>query len=105
VSQPAICAAPECANVVVRRPGQPGRPRIYCSKECRPTPTRPALTVELDQDDDDQLSGRDWVVRVRRGAQSVVVGHGLGRFSATAMATELRVLLEGTPGGAKRAAS
>jgi hypothetical protein len=104
VSQPVICAAPECANVVVRRPGQPGRPRIYCSKECRPTPTRPALTVEIDQDDDDQLSGRDWVVRVRRGGRSVVVGHGLGRFSATAMATELRGILQGTP-GVERAAS
>ncbi len=96
MSQPLICAAPACANVVVRRPGQPGRPRIYCSKECRPTSTRPALTVEIDQDDDDQLSGRDWVVRVRRGCRSVVVAHGLGRFSAAAMATELRGVLEGT---------
>jgi hypothetical protein len=97
VSQPVICAAPECANVVVRRPGQVGRPRIYCSKECRPTATRPALTVEIDQDDD-QLSGRDWVVRIRRGVRSVVVAHGLGRFSATAMAAELRGILQGTPG-------
>jgi hypothetical protein len=102
VSGPVICAAPECANVVVRRPGQPGRPRIYCSKECRPTSTRPALTVEIDQDDD-QLSGRDWVVRVRRGGRSLVVGHGLGRFSATAMATELRALLEGTPSEVREA--
>ncbi len=88
---------------MVRRPGRVGRPPIYCSKACRPTPTRPALTVEIDHDDD-QLSGRDWVVRVRRGARSVVVAHGLGRFSATAMATELRGILEGTP-GVERAAS
>ncbi len=55
-----ICAAPACGNEVVRRLAQLGRTRIYCSKECRPISTL-LLAAEIDQDDCDRLSGRDWV--------------------------------------------
>jgi len=96
---PQVCAARDCDNEVVRRPGRVGRPPIYCSPGCRPSRTRPSLSVELDQDDGEPVPGRDWVVRLRRANQVVVVGRGLGRFSATAMATELRGILGGTVDG------
>jgi hypothetical protein len=48
--------------------------------------------VELDHDDDLDTA-RDWVVRLRRGPESVVVGRGLGTLSARAFATELRSFL------------
>jgi hypothetical protein len=96
MSAPVICAAPGCDRDVVRYPGRIGRPPIYCSPACRPTYVRPALTVEVDQDaNEEEQPGRDWAVRLRRGRDTVVVGRGLGRFSATALATELRSLIEG----------
>jgi hypothetical protein len=92
------CAAPGCNNPVPRRPGRAGRPPIYCSPACRPSYVRPVPAVEVDQQDstDDEQTGRDWVVRIRRGELFVVAGRGLGRFSAVALATELRSLMEGT---------
>lgn len=96
MSAPVLCAAPGCDNPVVRRPGRVGRPPIYCSPGCRASRVRPAVVVEVDQHTgDDDIHGRDWVVRLRRGPRVVVVQGGLGRFSATALATELRSLLEG----------
>jgi hypothetical protein len=89
-----VCAAPGCANSVVRRPGQTGRPAIYCSPACRPSYRRPALTVDVDRDPtEDFQPGREWIVRLRRGPHAVILRHGLGRFSATAFAAELRSLL------------
>lgn len=88
-----LCAATGCDNPVPRRPGQVGRPRIYCSPGCRVSRARPTLAVEVDQLNDDEECGRDWVVRLRRGRRVVVVGRGLGRFSATALATELGSVL------------
>jgi len=95
VSAP-CCAAPDCGNPVYRVPGARGRPPIYCSETCRPSPGRHRvrLTVELERLDDDARSGADWVVRLRRGSRAVVVGSGLGRLSAAALAGELRSLLE-----------
>jgi hypothetical protein len=92
------CAAPGCNNPVIRPLGRPGRPPIYCSRECRPSTSGRSepITVELDQvDPDDEASRvtRSWVVRLRRGHQTVTVGHDLGRFSATALSGELRRLL------------
>jgi hypothetical protein len=49
--------------------------------------------VELDHDDHDVNTARDWVVRLRRGPESVVVGRGLGALSARAFASELRSFL------------
>lgn len=88
-----LCAAKGCDNPVPRRPGQVGRPRIYCSPTCRVSRARPSLAVELDQSSDEDELARDWVVRLRRGRQVVVVGRGLGRFSATALATDLSSVL------------
>ena len=58
------------------------------------------MVVEVDhaEDEPDAVSGRDWVVRLRRGRRAVVVQRGLGRFSATVLAAELRRVLGG--GGA-----
>ena len=102
-----ICAAPGCANPVPPRAGRAGRPPIYCSPECRPTGRRrPGLVVELERDaEDEESSGvaRDWMVRLRRGPESVVVGRGLGALSARAFATELRSFL-GVAGGQEGAA-
>lgn len=89
------CAAAGCDNVVSRRPGRAGRPPIYCSPACRPSRSRPAVVVEVDHAEDDAAAaaGRDWVVRLRRGGHAVVVQRGLGRFSATVLAAELRQVL------------
>lgn len=93
MSPPVLCAAPDCDNPVVRRPDNIGRPPIYCSPACRPSHTRPAITVEIAHDDAEEQPGRDWVVRLRRGPRVIVLRQGLGRFSATAFAAELRSLL------------
>lgn len=85
-----ICAALECTNIVTRNAR--GRPRIYCSKECRPTRSRPRIVVEVDHPEvshDGRPSERLWTVRLRRGNRSVVVADGLGWPSANALATEL----------------
>ena len=91
------CAAVGCDNEVARGPGRPGRPPIYCSPACRPSRSRPGIVVEVDHAEEGPgaEAGRDWVVRLRRGRRAVVVQRGLGRFSATALAGELRSLLGG----------
>jgi hypothetical protein len=87
------CAAPGCTNPVPRRPGQTGRPPIYCSPACRPSRTRSTLTIEIENHAHDTQPGRDWLVCLRRGNRTVVIAQGLGRFSAAALATELQSLL------------
>lgn len=92
------CAAAGCDNAVERHPGRVGRPPIYCSPACRPSRTgRPdhnQISVEVDQDDHDgDRPGRCWIVTLRRGTNTVVVGRDLGRFSATVLSGELRALL------------
>jgi len=54
--------------------------------------------VEIDHDEQDVDTTRDWVVRLRRGPESVVVGRKLGALSARAFATELRSFLGVTSG-------
>jgi len=98
VSGPA-CAAAGCDNVVERHPGRVGRPPIYCSPECRPSRNGCVggnqISVEVDQQDHDgDRPGRCWVVTLRRGPNTVVVGRDLGRFSATVFSGELRRLLQ-----------
>jgi hypothetical protein len=93
-----VCARPGCANPVTRRPGQAGRPPIYCSPACRPSRrhARDQISVEVDQDDgtsDGPHTGRAWTVTLRRGHRTVTVGRDLGRFAATALAGELDQLL------------
>jgi hypothetical protein len=94
-----ICAADGCENIVVRT-RRPGRPAIYCCPECRPSPIagprHPAVDVEVVQDDecdDGAQAGRNWVVRLQRGHDTVTIGQDLGRFSAQALAGDLRRLL------------
>ena len=92
------CASPDCDNPVVRRPGALGRPPIYCSPACRPSRMGASgdrrIVVEVDQADVERDGGgRSWVVRIRRGARSVVVGRDLGWFSATVLSGELRDVL------------
>ena len=94
-----ICAADGCDNTVVRL-RRPGRPAIYCSPDCRPSRTagsgHPVVAVEVAQDDDHDDNGshhgRDWLVRLQRGHDSVTIARDLGRFSALALAGELRRL-------------
>lgn len=96
------CARPGCDNDVVRVPGRRGRPPIYCSPACRASLTvsgdRSRVVVEVEQlatgDEDRPLTGRDWMVRVRRGRRSAIVARDLGRFSATSLAGELRAVIE-----------
>lgn len=94
------CASPDCDNPVVGRPGALGRPPIYCSPACRPSRKGAyadrRIVVEVDQQDNDECegAGRLWVVRIRRGGRSVVLGRDLGRFSATVLAGELRAVLQ-----------
>jgi hypothetical protein len=88
------CARDGCNNPVPTTPGRRGRPPIYCSANCRPSRLPRTVAVEVDrQDGDDVEAGREWTVQLRRGTQTVVVGHDLGRFSATALATDLRRVL------------
>jgi hypothetical protein len=51
------------------------------------------LAVDLELDEGSEEPGRAWVVRLRRGNRSVVVGRGLGRFSAAVLAAELRTVV------------
>jgi len=97
VSGPA-CAAAGCDNAVERHPGRVGRPPIYCSPACRPSRASSGshnpISVDVDQEDHDgERPGRCWVVTLRRGTNTVVVGRDLGRFSATVLSGELRALL------------
>ncbi len=96
-----ICAADDCENAVVRS-RRPGRPAVYCSAECRPSriagPGLPPVVVEVlqtdEHDEDGTHAGRNWVVRLQRGHASVTIGQNLGRFSAMALAGDLRRLFE-----------
>jgi len=74
----------------------PGRPFIYCSRECRPNHRRPAIRVEVDHPDtspDGRPVQRVWTVRLRRGQRVVVIADDLGWPSAKALAGELNDLL------------
>ena len=89
------CAAPGCANPVPRRSG-PGRPFRYCSPECRPSPRRTGIVVEVDHPEaspDGRPVARVWSVRLRRGGQVVVIAEDLGWPSANALAGALNDLL------------
>ncbi len=99
-----ICAAEGCDNAIADRNGTPGRPYRYCSRECRPSSntrrrrSRSPLIVEIDQpaaaDSDTLHLARSWTVRLRRGSNTVIIGHDLGRFSATALARDLQQLID-----------
>ena len=87
-----VCAAKGCERPVIRRPGQVGRPPIYCSPECRRSPSAHRVEVDIEAVDDD-AGDRSWIVRLRRGSRSVVVAHDVGRISAAVLASEIRAVL------------
>jgi hypothetical protein len=94
MSPPRLCARPGCDNPPAPRSAKVGRPPIYCSPTCRPSPTQPGVIVEVErQSDQADSTGHDWDVRVRRGNRVVSVHDSLGRFAAMALATELRSVL------------
>jgi len=95
------CAAPGCDGLVVRVVAR-GRPPIYCSPTCRPSHApssgrgHATISVEVEPDNshlEDPAAARTFIVRLRRGKHSVVVANGAGRFSAAALAEDLRGLL------------
>jgi hypothetical protein len=110
-----VCATPGCGNPVAVRRGTTGRPPIYCSRACRlalrvahrrphpdPITSEPdkitvengdQITVEISQTPDDPTPMRSWTVTIHRGQRAVTVGHGLGRFAATALTGDLQQLL------------
>ena len=111
-----VCATPGCHNPVAARHGTTGRPPIYCSRACRlalrvarrrpqpePITAQPPettssdrddeITVEIGQDPDNPTPMRAWTVTIHRGHHAVTVGHGLGRFAATALTGDLQQLL------------
>jgi hypothetical protein len=94
-----ICARPECDQVLPVQIGR-GRPRIYCSADCRGTTTANGgvLKVEVDHigadDDDARPLGRVWLVRLRRGSNEVIVAAELGRPSADHLAGQIAQLID-----------
>ena len=94
------CARAGCDQPVPHVTRRRGRPPISCSVQCRPSGSVAAgrIAVEVDQldldGDEHGATGRDWLVRIRRGHHIVVVARDLGRFSAMALAGELRAVLE-----------
>jgi hypothetical protein len=93
----ATCRATGCTNPVVAN--QRGRPALYCSPKCRSSYSRSRrLTVEVEHPEtcpDGRPPERVWMVRLRRGCRTVVVGEALGWPSAHALAGELNELLTG----------
>lgn len=103
------CAQPDCPNPVIRT-ARRGRPPIYCSPTCRAQAkrrpaTRPVL-VEIDNvspSTQGRPAGRVWLVRLRRGPQTVTVASGLGHTSAESLAAQITAILRtpsATPGAA-----
>jgi hypothetical protein len=102
MSAPAVCAREGCTNTVPERIGR-GRPFLYCSPACRPSPAkahREVLSVEIDHEPtppDERPAGRVWSVRLRRGERHVVIVTELGRPSAENLAAEITGLLDPPP--------
>ena len=94
----ATCAAEGCANPVPR--SRRGRPAMYCSPSCRPSRRNKGIVIEVlhpDESTDGRPVERTWTVRLSRGDRSVVVAHGLGWPSASALAGELDDLFATRP--------
>jgi hypothetical protein len=92
-----VCTAPGCTEPLPAPAGR-GRPRLYCSPQCRVGSTSRAgvLSVEVDHDLDEdggRPAGRVWLVRMRRGRREVVVASELGRPSADHLAGQIADLI------------
>lgn len=98
---PLSCAGPGCTEAFAPRPT--GRPARYCSASCRCRAqrarqrARAPVSVEVDlgsASSRGRLPGRSWMVRLRRGPDSVIVAVGLSRPSADRLAAHITDLLK-----------
>jgi hypothetical protein len=94
------CGCPGCNESVLRR--ATGRPALYCSAACRVSAhrqreqSRGPVTVEVDfgsASSRGRSPDRSWLVRLRRGQDSVIVTVGLSRPAAESLAEQLVELL------------
>jgi hypothetical protein len=93
------CARPGCPNPIIR-PTRRGRPPIYCSPACRQRAKQRRaggpILVEVDHGSltaEGRPAGRVWLVRLRRGPQTVIVASGLGRTTADHLAGQITTVL------------
>ena len=93
------CAAPGCANPLAHGPG---RPASFCSEACRARAYRQrrrqrgTIVAEVDlgsTSSKGRTEGRVWLVRLRRGNESVIIAIGLSRMRADALAERITKLL------------
>lgn len=92
-----VCATPGCTEPLPVPAGR-GRPRLYCSPQCRTAgPSRSGvLSVEVDHELDEdggRPAGRVWLVKMRRGRSEVIVASELGRPSADHLAGQIAELI------------
>ena len=94
------CAAPGCANPLPAH--GPGRPASFCSQACRARAYRQrrrqrgTIVAEVDlgsTSSKGRTEGRVWLVRLRRGNESVIIAIGLSRMRADALAERITKLL------------
>jgi hypothetical protein len=94
------CAAPGCANPLPAH--GPGRPAFFCSQACRARAYRQrqrqrgTIVAEVDlgsTSSKGRTQGRVWLVRLRRGNESVIIAIGLSRMRADALAERITTLL------------
>ena len=101
-NRPMTCVAPGCDEPLRQHLGR-GRPRLYCSPNCRQAAVRTSgtLVVEVDHEPHDDAVkrplGRVWFVRVRRGRREVIVASELGRPSADHLAGQLTAVIAPLP--------
>lgn len=102
---PVRCARPGCPNPLPRN--RTGRPRIYCSPQCRaatyrrrPSDSHAPLQVQIDYEPTDGDRGRPtghvWQVQLRRGTHQTTIATGLGRPSAEHLARQIREVINPT---------
>ena len=99
-----VCATPGCTEPLPAPAGR-GRPRLYCSPQCRTSSASRSgrLSVEVDHELDEdgcRPAGRVWLVKMRRGRREVIVASELGRPSADHLARQINELI-GAPSGAE----
>ena len=97
---PVSCAAPDCTNPITHHPT--GRPARYCSTTCRvrhhrqQRPFPDPITIEVDTGSASsrgRTPDRSWLVRVRRGDNTVIIAIGLHHHAATRLAEQPTNLL------------
>jgi len=96
--RPTICARPDCENALGDYAGI-GRPRLFCSPQCRRTNVARGGTLNVEVDYEGEAgagrpTGRVWFVRLRRGSAEVVIATELGRPSADHLAGQISRLID-----------